>query len=165
MSTQEAIIRPFAEGDRDMVNEFFDQMGPETTFFFNTGDCNRNYALKFWTEKDTDHNKNTRYFAATEKQEDGSELMVGYVFLCELNKKVPWLGIAVRDGYKGKHMGKRLMDTARQCAIEHKCGGILLTTHFANTRGQGLYGKMGYEKLGQHTCGSEFLYLLRLPQD
>ena len=161
----EAIIRPFAEGDRDMVNEFFDQRGPETVFFLNTHDCNRNFALKFWNEAGSENVKNTRYFAATEKQEDGSELMVGYVFLCELDKKIPWLGIAVRDGYKGKHMGKRLMDTARQCAIEHKCGGILLTTHFANIRGQGLYGKMGYERLGQHTCGSEFLYLLRLPQD
>jgi hypothetical protein len=54
MNTTEAVIRPFEKGDRDMVNEFFDQMGPETTFFFNTNDCNRNFALRFWDEKDAD---------------------------------------------------------------------------------------------------------------
>lgn len=164
MNNTEAIIRPFSKGDRDMVNEFFDQMGPETVFFFNSNDWNRNFALKFWTESDSDGVKNTCYFAAVEPTEDGREQMVGYVFLFELDKKIPWLGIAVRDGYKGKHLGKRLLETARQCAMEHHCGGILLTTHFANTRGQGLYQKMGYERLGQHTCGSEFLYLLRFPQ-
>lgn len=163
MNEVEATIRPFAAGDRDMVNEFFDQMGPETTFFFNSTDYNRNYALKFWDDLETA--KDNRYFAATEPTADGGELMVGYVYLCDMGKKVPWLGIAVRDGYKGKHMGKRLIQQAIDCAKAENCGGILLTTHFANTRGQGLYQKMGFEKLGQHTCGSEFLYLLRLPQE
>lgn len=164
MNITEAVIRPFEKGDRDMVNEFFDQMGPETTFFFNTNNCNRNFALRFWDEKDEEV-KNFRYFAATEKQEDGSELMVGYVFLTRLHTKMPGLGICVRDGYKGKHMGKRLMEKAREVAIEHHCGGITLMTHFANIRGQALYQKMGYEKLGQHNCGSEFIYILRLPNN
>ena len=64
-----------------------------------------------------------------------------------------------------KHLGKRLMETARQHAINAGCGGITLTTHFANIRGQALYKKCGYERLGTHSCGSEFLFLLRLPND
>jgi len=39
-------------------------------------------------------------------------------------------------------------------------GGILLTTHIANLRGQGLYEGCGYEYLGVHTSG-ERLYLKR----
>ena len=164
MNIAEAKIRPFAEGDRDMVNEFFDQMGPESVFFFNTNDGNRNFAMRFWDKEDEDA-KNLRFFAATEEQEDGSELMVGYVFLTRLHTKMPGLGIAVRDGYKGKSMGKRLMQHAIDDAKEHNCGGITLMTHFANIRGQALYQKMGFEKLGQASCGSEFMYVLRLPNN
>ncbi|MBQ4613281.1 MAG: GNAT family N-acetyltransferase [Clostridia bacterium] len=165
MSEIDAIIRPFAEGDRDMVNEFFDQMGPETRFYFNSTDHNRRFAMKFWDETDEEKRKTTCFYAATIPNEDGGELMVGYVFLWGLDTKVPSLGICTRDGYKGKHLGKRLMETARQHAINAGCGGITLTTHFANIRGQALYKKCGYERLGTHSCGSEFLFLLRLPND
>ncbi|MBO4953911.1 MAG: GNAT family N-acetyltransferase [Clostridia bacterium] len=164
MSNKEAVIRPFMEGDRDMVNEFFDQMGPETVFFFNTYDGNRNFALRFWNKEDEEV-KNFRYFAATETQEDGSELMVGYVFLTRLHTKMPGFGIAVRDGYKGKSMGRRLTQHAIDYAKAHGCGGITLMTHFANIRGQALYQKMGFEKLGQANCGSEFIYILRFPNN
>lgn len=165
MSKIDAIIRPFAEGDRDMVNEFFDQMGPETRFFFNSTDYNRRFAMKFWDETDPDKKKARRFFAATIPNEDGGELMVGYLFLWDMNTKIPSLGICTRDSYKGKHLGKRLMETARQCAIDNGCGGIMLTTHFANIRGQALYQNSGYERLGTHSCGNEFFYLLRLPND
>ena len=62
---------------------------------------------------------------------------------------------------KGKHLGRRLMDTARQYAESKAAGGIMLTTAQTNFRGQGLYEHMGYEKLGVHHSG-EFLYLLTL---
>ena len=165
MSDIEAIIRPFAQGDRDMVNEFFDQMGPESKLFFNSTDGNRQTAMKFWDEADAGINKNARYFAATIPNEDGGELMVGYVFLWKMTTKVPSLGICIRDGYKGKHLGTRLMETARQCAIDNGCGGIMLTTHFANTRAQALYKKCGFERLGIDSAACEFLYLLRLPNE
>ena len=164
MSNTKATIRPFKETDKDMVNDFFDQMGPETVFFFNINDCHRNFAMRFW-DKTNEAIKNVCYFAATEIQEDGSELMVGYVFLRQLHTKIPELGIAVRDGYKGKQLGRCLIRHAIDYAKENNCGGIILTTHFANIRGQALYQKMGFERLGQHNCGSEFLYLLRFSQD
>ena len=86
--------------------------------------------------------------------------MAGYLFLWDLNKSVPWLGIAVAEAYKGKHLGRILMQTAKEYAMAQGKGGILLTTHVANLRGQGLYERSGYERLGIHTSG-EILYLLR----
>ena len=86
--------------------------------------------------------------------------MVGYLFFFSYQYKIPWLGIAVSDDVKGLHLGTRLMAYAEQYAKEHGKGGILLTTHQANLRGQVLYEKSGYERLGNHHSG-EVLYILR----
>ena len=69
-------------------------------------------------------------------------------------------GIAVAEDWKGRHLGRELMARAEKHALENGKGGILLTTHTANLRGQGLYERSGYERLGVHTSG-EFLYLRR----
>lgn len=148
---EDLVIRPFRQDDRGMVEEFFEQMGGESRAFFNRGDGNRKTALRFFSE----HPENILYFLAERKG-----LMVGYVFLYEMDRSVPWLGIAVREEYKGCHVGRQLMDYAQNCAKEYGKGGILLTTHVSNIRGQALYERSGYERMGMHTSG-EVLYLLR----
>jgi len=153
----EIIIRPFQSDDAAMVDEFFHQMGEETTYFFNQGDGNHIGTMKFFTEPTPNH----AYFAATETI-DGAERMVGYVFLWDIHRPIPWLGIAVRDCYKGIGIGTRLMKHAREYAIAHGNAGILLTTAQDNLRGQALYQKSGYEQLGIQTTGrQEFIYLLQ----
>lgn len=52
------------------------------------------------------------------------------------------------------------MQTAHDHAVTAGKGGILLTTHVSNLRGQGLYERSGYERMGMHSSG-EILYLLR----
>jgi len=145
-------IREFAPGDRAMVEEFFAQMGGESKAFFNRGDWNHQNAIKFF---DGSADADTVYFLA---ELDG--LMLGYVFLWDLNRGVPWLGIAVREEYKGRHLGRLLIEHASKYAQAAGKGGILLTTHVVNLRGQGLYERMGFERLGTHTSG-EVLYLKR----
>lgn len=144
-------IRPFQDDDRNAVEEFFDQMGGESRAFFNRDDGNRITALRYFTERPEGY----RYFMA---ELDG--LMVGYVFLFEMNRSIPWLGIAVREEYKGRHIGRLLIDHARHVATELGKGGILLTTHVSNIRGQALYERCGFERMGMHSSG-EVLYLLR----
>ena len=144
-------IRPFAAGDKELVSAFFDQMGGETRAFFNRGDWNRQVALKYFDGSAP----YTDYFLA-----ELDTAMVGYVFLFEMDTAVPCLGIAVAEGYKGHHLGRKLI----QCAIDRAKttgkGGIWLTTHIANLRGQGLYERMGFQRMGIHNSG-EILYLLR----
>ena len=144
-------IRPFQESDEAAVAEFFDQMGGESRAFFNRGDGNRITALRYFS----DHPEGVHYFLA----ETGG-IMVGYVFLFEMTRSIPWLGIAVRDEYKGRHIGRQLMDYAKDYAKSHGKGGILLTTHVSNIRAQALYERSGYERIGMHNSG-EVLYLLR----
>ena len=145
------IIRSFAEGDKALVEAFFDQMGGETRAFFNRGDWNRTNALKFFDGTPED----TEYFLA---EDDG--VMVGYVFLFEMNTAVPCLGIAVAEDSKGKHLGRELIRYAIDRAKMQGKGGIWLTTHVANLRGQALYERMGFARMGIHNSG-EIFFLLR----
>ena len=149
------LIREFQQSDRPLVEAFFEQMGGESRAMFNRGDGNRNWAMKFF-EGDTQ--AIVRFLA-----EDG-ERMVGYVFLYDTHTLVPWLGIAVAEDYKGRHLGRKLMEHAHRYAKETGAGGVMLTTAYANSRGQGLYEHMGYERLGMHSSG-ELLYIHRFRRE
>jgi RimJ/RimL family protein N-acetyltransferase len=151
MEANSFIIRPFEKGDREKVESFFKQMGGETRAMFDRNDGNRDNALRFFEGKDV----NTLRWLML----DG-ERMIGYVFLWDLDTGVPMLGIGIADDYQGKHLGRTLMKTASDYALSLNKGGIMLTTHLANVRGQGLYERCGYERIGMHTSG-EALYLLR----
>ena len=145
------IIRQFEERDLPIINAFFDQMGPESTKFFNTNEVNRKFALKFVTEK----NKSIIRWLA---EEDG--VMIGYVFLWDIDTTLPWLGIAVHDEFKGQGLGKKLIAHAHEWAIENGKGGVILITAEDNKRGQRLYESMGYQYYGVHPSG-ELLYIKR----
>lgn len=148
---ENVVIRPFEENDKAIVEAFFNQMGGETRAFFNRCDGNRRGAMRFFEGDESD----TARFLA---EAGGS--MVGYVFLWDMLRGVPWLGVAVAEDWKGRHLGRRLLEHAHGYARSLGKGGVLLTTGAANVRGQGLYERMGYEHIGTHTSG-ELLYLLR----
>ena len=150
INPNECIIRPFQPDDRTLVTAFFDQMGGESRGFFNIDDGNRFTALKEFSGP----TPRERRFMAVDNGE-----MVGYVFLYEYQQITPWVGIAVAEHYKGKHLGRRLMAFVEQYAREHGKGGLFLTTHMANTRGQALYTYCGYQRIGVHT-GGEILFFL-----
>lgn len=141
--------------DKALVSAFFDQMGGETRALFNRGDGNRRTAMLFFEGVQD----NAARFLA---QADGC--MVGYVFLYDMHKGVPWLGVAVAEDWKGRHLGRRLLEHAHAYARARGKGGVLLTTGFANVRGQGLYERMGYEHIGTHTI-DEKLYIRRFGDD
>ena len=148
-------IRPVTLADRAMTEAFFDQMGGESRSFFNRADGNRNAMLACFDKP----NPNRRNFIAVETLADGTRRIAGLVFLWDLNTKTPWLGIAVAEDWKGKHLGRELIGYAREyCQNLGKCG-IFLTTHMANLRGQGLYTRCGFQHLGTEKSG-ELLFFL-----
>ena len=151
------IIRNFALGDRELVVEFFEQMGGESRAFFNRNDGNKQNALEFF-KKNGDEPGAIRFLSSA--TEDGKEIMTGYVFAWDMNSKIPTLGIAVREEYKGKGLGRRLIGHLTDYLQKNDYGGVMLTTSFANIRGQSLYTRMGFEHIGTHTSG-ELLYLLK----
>lgn len=150
----EVNIRKMVEGDRNAVIDFFNNMGPETRGFFNRDNGNFKNVLAYLEGTKDD----LVYFIAERNNE-----MLGMVFFFYWQKKVPWLGIAVGENVKGTGVGTALMKYAKDYATEHNKGGILLTTHVANLRGQVLYEHSGYERMGIHTSG-EILYMLNFEE-
>jgi len=156
---EELPIRLLIPEDRERVCHFFRHLGEEGSTFFNRGQGNEKGTYAFLNGEKPDR----IYWAAVNCSEAGEEI-VGIVFLWKINTGVPWLGIGISEEWKGRHLGRRLMDTAREWAQSVGAGGILLTTAPTNFRGQGLYERMGYQRIGTYHDG-EFLYLLPFSND
>ena len=152
------IIRNFAVEDKNLVVEFFDQMGGESRGFFNKNDGNRNNALAFFDKNGQE--PNAIRFLSSVTNENDREIMTGYVFAWDMQTGVPTLGIAVREEYKGKGLGRLLIKHLTDYLKANNYGGVMLTTSFANVRGQSLYTRMGFEHIGTHISG-EMLYILK----
>lgn len=152
-----ATIRELGRDDLAMVVEFFDQMAGDTRAMFNRNDVNRVRAIEHLNRTADDGQV---HFAATIKEPDGTEKMVGYVFLWDIDKLIPWLGIAVREDWKGNHLGRRLLQHIDEWAGAKGYGGIMLTSVPANIRAHSLYARMGFEYFGVYP-DSEFLYIKR----
>ena len=144
------VIRPFRMEDEGIVREFFSQLGPETRALFDRNNYNSNVALSWFGLERKEH---FSYFLA---EKDG--LMVGYVYIWEDDTTIPNIGVCVREEWKGKHLGRRLIAFVEEYTRALGCGGMILTTGFGNVRGWGLYSRMGFEYMGSATDG-EALFL------
>lgn len=58
----------------------------------------------------------------------------------------------IAEGYRGKGLGKRLMDIAKQRANEQGRRAIILETQSCNTNAIGFYLHQGFELIGFDTC-------------
>ena len=150
-------IRELIPEDLAMVIEFFDQMAGDTRAMFNRGDVNRLRAIEHLKRTGEDHQI---HFAATVADETDGERMVGYVFLWDIDKKLPWLGVAVREDWKGHHLGRKLLQHLDDWAKPKGYGGLMLTSVPANVRAHSLYTRMDFDYFGVYP-DSEFLYIKR----
>ena len=149
----EPVIRLLQKDDLERFSAFFEQMGPDSKLFFNRHDGNRSWGMRFFSGTETQDI--LRWVAVDDDK------IVGYVFLWDIHTAIPWLGIAVAESMRGKHFGEKLIGHAKDWAIEHGKGGILLTTHLANLRAQTLYERCGFQRMGIDNGNLELLYLLR----
>ena len=145
-------IREIREGDEPLIHAFFDAMGGESRSLFNRREYNRRGVLKYCARPLEDR----RYWIA---ELDGA--MAGYVFFLDWQTSIPEMGVAVRDDLQGMHLGRTLVEFAKNAAKDAGKGGIELTTHVANLRAQTLYEAMGFVCKGICKNGTELFYLLR----
>ena len=159
-SVNEAIvIRPLVPEDREKVQVFYRGLGEEGTYFFNRHGGNERGTYEYMNGE----KPGRIYWVAVADTSEGEEI-AGLVFLFNIDTKIPWLGIGVGEKWKGRHLGRRLMTTAKEWAESVGAGGIMLTTAPENVRGQRLYERVGYEQNGTVPNG-ELLYLLTLPNE
>ena len=58
----------------------------------------------------------------------------------------------VSEGLRGRGLGKRLMDKAKEIAVQQKRRAIILETQSCNTKAIGIYLRQGFELIGFDTC-------------
>ncbi len=145
-------LRPLAEGDAPLLEEFFTALGPESRALFNRRDYNKRGVLRACTRPDPTR----EYYVA-----DAGGRLLGYVFFLDADTGVPELGVCVRDDCQGRGLGRALCEWAIAQAKERGKGGVMLTTHTANLRAQVLYESLGFSCLGLTKNGTELFYLLR----
>ena len=144
-------FRKMCMEDRDGVQSFFDAMGPESAAFFNVDHGNEKRVMSYFDNSISNH----RFWVV---ESDG--LIVGIAFIWDLMKKIPWFGIAVRDGWQGRHIGtETVIAVCEECDLRG-CGGLLLRTAETNLAARAMYEKCGFEQIGVHPSG-ELLYVKR----
>ena len=155
-------IRPMTLDDRYMIEPFFAQMSQRTRNMFNESN-HLGLLACFEPEKYGKYAFGVRRnFIAVVPAEDGKERIAGLVFLWNLDTKAPYLGICIAEDWKGRHLGSRLINYAKDYCIAHNKGAVLLTTYKDNIEGQGLYKKSGFKQIGI-SDDDELLFLLAFP--
>ena len=144
-------VRKMQMCDREKVADFYASMGERSARFFNVNQGNEKRTMEFFENGKKDH----IFYVAF----DGDEL-VALAFIWDIDRTVPWFGIAVRDSAQGKGVGTAFMKEIFADILSAGYAGFLLRTATDNIPAQRLYEKCGFERLGTHPSG-EYLYIKR----
>ena len=145
MSALNTSIRQITEHDAGLVVDFYTTLSDNTWFFFHPHPRDREFLEQMIHS--LPQRPDLLLFMASTIQ-DGQEVMIGTVFFWDWHKKIPWFGIAARDGFQGQGLGDQMTAFAAEKARQNNKGGILLTTNQKNFPAQGLYKKHGFVTLG-----------------
>lgn len=145
------LIREMTLSDEKMMQDFFDEMSEESAAFFNVNRGNEKRTMEFFQNGKKDHK-----FKVIEN--DGK--IIALCFWWDLNKSIPWFGIAVSDKYQGRGIGRMLINAVFDELQENGYGGLILRTAVNNVHARHLYEKCGFENMGTHPSG-EVIYLKR----
>lgn len=148
-------VRKMRMSDREQIADFYASMGEKSAHFFNVNHGNEKRTMEFFENGKKDH----IFYVAVEGDE-----IVALAFLWDLDVKIPWFGIAVRDSMQGKGVGTAFLREIFSELKKADYAGLLLRTATDNLPAQGLYEKCGFERLGVHPSG-EYLYLKRFARD
>jgi len=151
-------IRKLALADQPLADDFFRDLTPEGNMFYNHQNDNENNLRRQLQEP-----KDSRIdFGAMETAADGTERMIAHIFLYHADTGIPWIGICLRAGCTGRHLGGQLLQYLEDVCKSRHAGGMMLTTHSANIRAQTLYRNFGFVYLGFHSSG-EFMFYKPFP--
>ena len=145
------IIREMKWSDKEMMQNFFDNMSERSVSFFNVNHGNEKRTMEFFETGKPDH----RFYVVTDEKE-----IIALSFIWDINTSLPWFGIAVSDKYQGQGIGKMLVEEVFSILRKDNYGGLILRTSTQNISAQKLYEKCGFERLGTHPSG-EYLYIKR----
>jgi RimJ/RimL family protein N-acetyltransferase len=142
-------------GDGKQVEVFYRSLSETTRVIFPGYPFTDEEAHRL-AKEETDDPGMRRYLVT----DPSSGQMIGTVWFWHWDRMVPWIGLMIADAYQGQGVGKAMLAYAIRAARDEGKGGILLTTHKENVRGQSLYARYGFEVIGQDPR-EEHLMILR----
>ncbi len=146
------VFRRMRPGDEAQMLAFYRRLGAQGDAYFNLNGGNERRTMDFFGPAPRPGHA---YFVALKDDE-----VVGHLFIWARETAVPWLGIAVREDFRGKVVAGFMLTRLFSLLSARGYGGILLRTAASNTAAQRLYEKHGFLRLGTHPSG-EYLYLKR----
>ena len=141
--------------DKEKIIDFYASMGEQSTRFFNVNRGNEKRTMEFFENGKKDH----IFYVAC----DGDKL-IALAFIWDIDRTVPWFGVAVRDSEQGKGVGTAFMKEIFAELLSVGYAGLLLRTAKDNIPAQRLYEKCGFERIGDHPSG-EYLYIKRFERN
>lgn len=162
-------IRLVKLGDEQLIYRFFLELSDETKAVFSSFAFTREHAEQLVSEAqqiDTIRRLVVIKHDGPHSSSDqpNGDAMLGMLWLWKWDKKVVWLGIMIADRFQGLGYGNLLISFAKHYAGEFGKGGILLTTHKQNVRGQKLYQKNGFQTIGEDSRG-EYVMIYNFEDD
>lgn len=148
-------VRKMLPCDKEKVADFYASMGERSARFFNVNRGNEKRTMEFFENGKKDH----VFYVAFKGEE-----LVALAFIWDIDRTVPWFGIAVRDSAQGKGVGTAFMKEIFADILSDGYAGLLLRTATDNIPAQKLYEKCGFERLGVHPSG-EYLYIKRFERN
>lgn len=148
-------FRFLQKSDREGVRAFFAALGEESASYFNVGGGNEKRVMDFFENGKPDH----RFFVAQTQ-----DVLACIAFIWDVDRTIPWFGIATRDDYQGRGIGGNMIRLVTAYLKENGYGGMILRTAQSNLKAQRLYERNGFECPGTHPSG-EKLYLLRFQKE
>ncbi len=135
----EAIIRPLTKNDKDLLIEFFENIGFETVKYF--------HPFSFTKEKAEEIIANiekTERFYIIGINEKNKILGIAYLDPFKPGS-IARLGIGIREDYRGLGLGTFLMSFLIDSAKSRGVNKIVLEVYADNCRAIALYCKFGFE--------------------
>ena len=134
---------------------FSHQWVNEAHIFFNENHGNEKRTAEFFENGKKDH----IFYVAFEGEE-----LIALAFIWDIDRTVPWFGIAVRDSFQGRGVGTAFIGEIFADILSSGYSGLLLRTAEDNIPAQRLYEKCGFERIGIHPSG-QYLYIKRFMRD
>ncbi len=152
------VIRPIKHSDGELIATYYSTLSETTKVIFPGYPFTDEEAHRLAREE-ADHPGMMRYIVIDPLMAESTGQMIGTVWFWNWDCMIPWIGLMIADSYQGRGLGSRMMAHAINEARMKGKGGILLTTHKENIRGQTLYARYGFQIIGQDDRGEHLMIL------
>jgi ribosomal protein S18 acetylase RimI-like enzyme len=151
-TSHDPVIRQIAAGDAPALQAFYNSLDPFGKEMFHP--IGPSAELEVCEKVVCDAQSGARFDLVIMR---GGEIL-GWAFVCTLEKDYPVLGIGVLEELRGHGFGRTLVERLVEFVRARGNKGIELTVVKSNGRARLLYERFGFEISGEHDCSDGLSY-------